>query len=83
MSSLQKLVYNNYMGAFPKTQQVKNLPTMQETQESQDRSMGDPVGQEMATHSTILTQKTPWTEEPGRLHQNGCKELDMIEHEHG
>ena len=44
MSSLQKLVYNNYMGAFPKTQQVKNLPTMQETQESQDRSMGDPVG---------------------------------------
>jgi len=44
MSSLQKLVYNNYTGAFPKTQQVKNLPTMQETQESQDPSMGDPVG---------------------------------------
>ena len=41
---------------------VKNLPTMQETW---DRSLGqeDPLVKEMATHSTILAWKIPWTEE--------------------
>ena len=33
----------------------------------------------MATHSSILAWKTPWTEEPGGLHP-GCKELDTAEH---
>ena len=34
----------------------------------------------MATHSSVLTWKIPWTEEPGRLQSMGWKELDMIEH---
>ena len=34
----------------------------------------------MATHSTVLAWKIPWTGEPGRLHVHGdCKELDMTE----
>ena len=47
-------------------QMVKNLPAMQETQV---RFLGweDPLEKEMATHSGILAQKIPWTEEPGRL----------------
>ena len=40
----------------------------------------DPLGKEMATHSSILAWRTPWTEKPGRLHSPwGCKELDMTE----
>ena len=37
-----------------------------------------PLEKEMATHSSILAWKTPWTEEPGRLQLWGRKELDMI-----
>ena len=33
----------------------------------------------MATHSSILTSKIPWTEESGGLQSMGCKELDMSE----
>ena len=36
---------------------------------------------EMATHSSILACRIPWTEEPGGLYSPwGCKELDMTEH---
>ena len=47
-------------------QLVKSLPAMWETQV---RSMcgEDPLEQEMATHSSILACRIPWTEEPGRL----------------
>ena len=47
-------------------QLVKNLPTMQETWV---RSLGqeDPLEEGMATHSSILAWRIPWTEEPGRL----------------
>ena len=45
-------------------QTVKSLPTMRETQV---RFLGqeDPLEKEMATHSSILAWKIPWTEEPG------------------
>ena len=45
---------------------VNNLPTMWETWV---RSLGweDPLEKEMATHSSILAWKIPWTEEPGGL----------------
>ena len=45
---------------------VKRLPAMRETG---IRSPGweDPLEKEMATHSSILAWKIPWTEEPGRL----------------
>ena len=50
-------------------QWVKSPPAMQETQETQVRSLGweDPLQKGTATHSNILAWKIPWTEEPGRL----------------
>ena len=47
-------------------QLVKNLPTMQETW-VQSLGRDVPLEKEMATHSSILAWKIPWTEEPGRL----------------
>ena len=54
------------MGTFVLVQLVKNPPAMQETQV---RSLGeeDSLEKEMATHSTVLAWRIPWTEEPGRL----------------
>ena len=43
---------------------VKNLPEMQETQ-VQSLGWEDPLEKEMATHSSILAWRIPWTE-PGR-----------------
>ena len=42
---------------------------MQETQKTQVRSLGlgEPLEEEMATHSSILAKKIPWAEEPGGL----------------
>ena len=59
-------------------QTVKHLPTMQETQ---IRSLGqeDPLDKGMATHSSILAWRIPWTEEPGGLSPWGCKESDITE----
>ena len=56
--------------------QTKNVPAMQETQV---RSLGhkDPLEKEMATHSSILAWRIPWTEEPGRLQSIGS-ESDML-----
>ena len=39
----------------------------------------DPLEKEMATHSSILAWRIPWTEEPGGLQSMGHKELDMTE----
>ena len=40
----------------------------------------DPLEKKMATHSSILAQRSPWTEEPGGLHSSrGRKELDTTE----
>ena len=55
-------------------QMVKCLPTVQETQV---RSLGweDPLEKEMATHSSILAWKIPWTEEPGGLQSMGSQRV--------
>ena len=45
---------------------VKCLPTMQETW-VQSLGQEDPLEKEMATHSSILAWKIPWTKEPGTL----------------
>ena len=45
---------------------VKCLPTMRETQ-VQSLGREDPLEKEMATHSSTLAWKIPWTENPGRL----------------
>ena len=48
-------------------QTVKRLPTVQETR-VQSLGREDPLEKEMATHSSILAWKIPWTEEPDRVH---------------
>ena len=60
-------------------QTVKNPPAMQDTQ-VQSLSQEESLEKGMATHSSILAWRIPWTEEPGRLHRPwGHKELDMTE----
>ena len=55
-------------------QRLKDLPAMQETQV---RSLGqeDPLEKEMATHSSILAWRIPWTEELGRLQSTGLQRV--------
>ena len=50
---------------FPDGSAVKNLPAVKEIWV---QSLGwiDPLEKEMATHSSIVAQEIPWTEEPGR-----------------
>ena len=47
-------------------QMVKNLPAVQETW-VQSLGQEDPLEEEVATHSSILAWKIPWSEEPGEL----------------
>ena len=56
-------------------QQVKNLPAMQETQETAVQSLDgeDLLEKEMATHSSILAWEIPWTEEPEGLQSMGLQ----------
>ena len=54
-----------YMG-FPVTQLVKNLPATRETW-VRSPDWEDPLEKGMATHSSILLWRIPWTEEPGGL----------------
>ena len=53
-------------------QRIKRLPAMQETRV---RSLGweDPLEKEMATHSSTLAWRIPWTEEPGGLQSTGSQ----------
>ena len=51
---------------------VMNLPAVQETRvQSLDRE--DPLEEDMATHSSILAWRIPWTEEPGGLQSRGLQ----------
>ena len=56
---------------------VKNLPAVQETQ-VQSLGLKDPLEKDMATHSSILAWRIPWTEEPGGLQSLG---LQTVEHD--
>ena len=53
-------------GASLAAQMVNNPPAMQETR-VQSLSWEDPLEEGMATHSSILAWRIPWTEEPGEL----------------
>ena len=55
-------------------QAVKNLPAMQETQ-VQSLGQEDPLEKEMATYSSTLAWKNPWTEEPCRLQSMGSQRV--------
>ena len=62
------------LGSFLVAQTVKNLPAMQETQV---RSQGqeDSLEKGMATHSSILAWRIPWTVEPGWLQSIGSQRV--------
>ena len=62
------------VGASLVARMVTHLPAMWETQ---FRSLGqeDPQEKEMATHSSTLAWKIPWTAEPGRLQSTGLQRV--------
>ena len=66
---------------LPSVSAVKNPPAMLELQEAWVGLLGweDPLEEGMATHSSILACRIPWTEEPGGLQSCGRKELDMAD----
>ena len=57
---------------------VKHLPAVQETR-VQSLGWEDPLEKEMATHSSILAWKIPWTEELAGYSSWGHKESDTTE----
>ena len=63
--------------ASPVVQVIKHLPAVRETR-VQSLGWKDPLEKEMATHSSTLAWKIPWTEEPGRLQ---CMGLQRIRHD--
>ena len=60
---------------------VKNVPAMQEPQETQVQSLGQevPLEEGMATHSSIFAWIIPWTEKPESYSPWGHKESDTTE----
>ena len=63
--------------AYPVAQQVKNQPALQESQEMQVWSLGgkNPLEEGMASHSSILAWRIPWTEESGGLQSTGLQRV--------
>ena len=59
---------------FLMVQNVKSLPAMQETW-VQFLGWKDPLEKEIATHSSILAWRIPWTEEPGGLQSMGLQRI--------
>ena len=59
------------------SRRVKNLLAMQETKETMVLSLGreDPLEKEMATHSSFLAWRIPWTEKPGGLQSIGSQRV--------
>ena len=55
-------------------QRLNRLPPIQETR-VQSLGREDPLEKEMVTHSSILAQRIPWTEEPGRLQSTGLQRV--------
>ena len=55
-------------------QMVKHLPTMREIQ-VQSLGQEDPLEKEMATHSSTLAWRIPWTEEHGKLQSMGSQRV--------
>ena len=56
------------------SQVVKNPPAMQETW-VRSLSWEEPLEKGMATHSSILAWRIPWTEEPGGLQSTGSQRV--------
>ena len=69
-----EIVCKGFWGASLVGQAVKFLPAMRETW-VQSLDWEDPLKKEMATHSSILAWKIPWTEEPGGLQSMGSQRV--------
>ena len=67
--TLKIVRYSSIIEGFSGGSDVKNLPAMQETG-VQSLGWEDPLVKGMATHSSILAWRIPWTEEPGGLLQS-------------
>ena len=67
---------------FPSGAVVKNPPAMQEMW-VQSLDWDDPLEKEMATHSSILAWKIPWTKKPGRLYSMGSQKSQTQLNIHG
>ena len=63
-----------YSWASLVAQTVKNLPAIQKTW-VQSPGWEDPLEKRMATHSSILAWRIPWTEEPGKIQSMGSQRL--------
>ena len=59
---------------MPVAKMVENLTAIHETQ-VQSLGQEDPLEKRMATHSSILAWKMPWTEESGRLQSVGLQRV--------
>ena len=68
---------HTYIWASLVAQTGKNLPAMCETR-VQSLGWEDPLKKEMATHSSILAWRIPWTEETGKLQST---ELQTVQHD--
>ena len=62
------------LGLFPGGSVVENLPAMWKTQ-AQSLGWEDALEKGMATHSSILAWRIPWTEEPGGLQSMGSRRV--------
>ena len=65
---------HTYIWASLVAQTVKNLPAMWQTR-VQSTGQEDPLEKEMATHSSILAWRIPWTEEPGWIQSMGLQRV--------
>ena len=76
MFQLNNFIATDLYWASLMAQMVKNPPVMQETW-VQSLGWEDPLGEGMATHSSILAWRIPWIEESGGLQSIG---LQRVEH---
>ena len=74
MMCLQQFQLTSFVQTSLVAQTVKNLPAMQETW-IQSLSREDPREKGMATHSSILAWRIPWTEEPGEPQSLGLQRV--------
>ena len=63
-----------HLGVSLVAQMLKRLPTMRDTW-VQSLGWEDPLEKDIATHSSILAWKIPWTEDPGRLQSMGSQRV--------
>ena len=70
-------LYMHLLGASQVAQWVKNPPVVWKTQEMWVQSLGqeDSLEEGMATHSSILAWRIPWTKEPGGLQSIGSQRV--------